>query len=81
MDGRPQFPPKAFLIYSALADIAENTTDASVIEKEVEENDVPKIEEVDGKAVENGKQEMLLAFPVRSGDLPTVDEEEEMKGR
>lgn len=33
------------------------------------------------KAVENGKQEMLLAFPARSGDVPTVDEEEEMKGR
>jgi len=63
-----------------MADIVENT-EATVVEKEVEENDVPKVVEADEKAVENGKEE-IAAVPTENGSsetpaVPVVDEEED----
>jgi len=63
-----------------MADIVENT-EAPVVEKEVEENDVPKVVEADEKAVENGKEE-IPAVPTENGSsetpaVPVVVEEEE----
>jgi len=56
-----------------MADIVENT-ETPVVEKEVEENDVPKVVEADEKAVENGKEEVA---PTKNGEVPVVEEEED----
>lgn len=52
--------------------------EAPVVEKEVEEIDVPKVVEAEEKPVENGKSEE--AAVAKNGDAPAVvDEEEESK--
>jgi len=61
-----------------MADIVENT-ETPIVEKEVEENDAPKVVEADEKAVENGKEEVA---PTENGSsekdvVPVVDEEED----
>jgi len=64
-----------------MADIVENQ-EAPVVEKEVEENDVPKVVEAEEKAVENGNQE-AAAVPTENGSsettpaVPAVEDEEE----
>lgn len=54
-----------------------------VVEKEVEENDVPKVVEADEKAVKNGKEEIAVV-PTENGSadppaVPVVDDEDESK--
>jgi len=61
-----------------MADIVENT-ETPIVEKEVEENDAPKVVEADEKAVENGKEEVA---PTENGSsekdvVPVVDQEED----
>lgn len=55
-------------------------SEVPVVEKEVEENDAPKVVEADEKAVENGHEE---AAPTKNGDAeaaaPVEEEEEESK--
>lgn len=48
-----------------------------VVEKEVEENDVPKVVEAEEKSVENGKDEDVAAVPTKNGEVPAVEEEED----
>jgi hypothetical protein len=65
-----------------MADIVENP-ETPVVEKEVEENDVPKVVEADEKAVKNGKEEIAVV-PTENGSadppaVPVVDDEDESK--
>lgn len=49
-----------------------------VVEKEVEENDVPKVVEAEEKSVENGKsEEDVAAVPTKNGEVPAVEEDED----
>jgi len=58
-----------------MADIVENP-EAPVVEKEVEDNDVPKVVEAEEKSVENGRDD-IAAVPTKNGDVPVVDDEED----